>query len=156
MISIFAIPKKPIGQAEDRDHQASKLSPILEKVCLVEDDSSSLIQSYKASKAKMIALKIKRVSAKRASREEYAWLKAPNSYNKFFKIFKGSQALDMYIANKVFMVISNIHFYHLSTGITVDFLVVFDPYLIFYFANIYLGRAVIAACDEYLAYELGD
>jgi hypothetical protein len=62
----------------------------------------------------------------------------------------------MYIANKVFMVISNIHFYHLSTGITVDFLVVFDPYLIFYFANIYLGRAVIAACDEYLAYELGD
>lgn len=62
----------------------------------------------------------------------------------------------MYIVDKVFMVISNIHFYHMSTGITVDFLIVFDPYPIFYFAYIYPGRAVIAACDEYLADEFGD
>lgn len=157
MISIFAIPKKkPIGQTKDRDHQASKLSPIIEKVCLVEDESSSPIQSYKASKTKMTALKIKLVSAKRASREDYAWLKASNSSNKFFTIFKRSQALDMYIADKVFIVISNIHFYHLLIGITVDFLVVCDPYPIFYFANIYPSQAVIVVCDEYLANELGD
>ena len=105
----------------------------------------------------MTALKIKLMSAKRAYREECAWLKAlKDSSNKFFTIFKGSQVLDMYIADKVFMVISNIHFYHLSMEIAVDFLVVFDPYPILDFANIYPGRAVIVARDEYLADEFGD
>ncbi|KAG6789449.1 hypothetical protein POTOM_005547 [Populus tomentosa] len=143
--------------AKVKDHQASKLSPILEKVCLVEDESSSFIQSYKASKEKMAALKIKLVSTKRASRKECAWLNAlRDSSDKFFTIFKRSQAVDMYIADMVFMVISNIHFYYLSMGITLDFFVVFDPYPFLDFANIYPSRAIIDVCDEYLIDEPED
>lgn len=38
-----------------------------------------------------------------------------------------SQCLDISIIDKVFKAIFNIHFYHLSMGITVDLLVAFDP-----------------------------
>nr|TKS16197.1 hypothetical protein D5086_0000024900 [Populus alba] len=105
----------------------------------------------------MAALKIKLVLAKRASRKKCVWLKAlRDSSDKFFTVFKGSQALDMYIADKVFMVISNIHFYHMSMGITVDFFVVFDPYPFLDFANIYPSRVIIDVRDEYLVDEPED
>jgi len=57
----------------------------------------------------------------------------------------------MSIANKLFTVMSNLHFYHLSKGIVVGFSIIFDPDLVPGFANIYLDQANVTAFSEYLA-----
>ncbi|KAG6760720.1 hypothetical protein POTOM_033900 [Populus tomentosa] len=143
---------------EDRDHQDSKMSDALERVCLFEEASSSLVQSYRVLKVKMVAFKTEMATTKaeaRASREEYARLRALSYlFNEFLTMFGGSQALNIFIRDKIFQVMSNLHFYHLSRGIIMDFLMAFNLKIVPDFDDIYPTWVVIATRDEYLAKEL--
>nr|TKR91995.1 hypothetical protein D5086_0000217390 [Populus alba] len=134
------------------------MSDALERVCLSEEASSFLVQSYRVLKVKMVDLKTEMATTKaeaRASREECARLRALRYLsNEFLIMFGGSQALDIFIRDKIFQVMSNLHFYHLSRGIMVDFLMAFDLILVPDFVDIYPTWVVVVTRDECLAKEL--
>jgi len=127
---------------EDKNHQAYKMSVALERVCLSKEASSFLVQSYWVLKVEMVALKTKMAMTKakaRASKEECARLSVLRYFsNEFLTMFGGSQTLDIFIRDKIFQVMSNLHFHHLLRGIIVDFLVAFDLNLVPNFIDIYI------------------
>jgi hypothetical protein len=99
-------------------------------------------------------LKAELVEAKAKAKafwEECARLRAlRDSPNEFFIVFKGYLARDISI---VFKAMSNLNFYHLSKGISMDFSVAFDPNLIPNFINIYPAQAVVTTRVKYIAHE---
>ncbi|KAL9371858.1 hypothetical protein Peur_036998 [Populus x canadensis] len=143
---------------EDKDHQASNMSVTLERVCLSKEASSFLVKSYWVLKVEIVALKTEMVMTKakaRASKEECARLCLLRYlYDEFLTMFGGSQALDIFIKDKIFQVMPNLHFYHLLRGIIMDFLMAFDLNLVPDFIDIYPTWVVIATCGKYLAKKL--
>jgi hypothetical protein len=102
------------------------------------------------------SLRTELVAAKKEAHRSNAKLKAlRDSPRDLQECFRRSVALTKTVGDKIFLVISNLYFFNLLRGVQMDFSATFHHVPVLDFAEVFLVRAVIAQCGEYLVEEPG-